>query len=82
MNAAWRYPGKPEAASVCLQRFVARRLPREVRHVDVHRQARHVPHEEVDGRATLHGEDVVREHVGHDGQQQANGVRVGLIHEV
>ena len=65
-----------------LQRFVARRLPREVHHVDVHRQARHVPHEEVDGRAALHGEDVVGEHVGRDGQQQANGVRVGLIHEV
>ena len=40
------------------------------------------PHEEVDGRAALHGEDVVGEHVGGDGQQKANGVRVGLIHEV
>lgn len=48
------------------QRFVARRLPREVHNVDVHRQARHVLHEEVDGRAALHGEDVTGEHIGRE----------------
>jgi hypothetical protein len=31
---------------------------------------------EVDGRAAPHGKDIADEHVGCNGQQQANGVRV------
>jgi hypothetical protein len=37
--------------------------------------------EQVDGRAALQGKNIVGEHLGRDGQQQANRISVMLIHE-
>src|SRR5690606_6443111 len=42
---------------------------------------KHVPQEQINGCTTLHGEDVVFEHIGRDIQQQANNVGVMFIHE-
>src|SRR5690606_1148947 len=62
-------------------RFVAFCLPGTVRYVEINGEAGHVLHEKIDCRTALHGEDVVIENIRGNGQQQADRIRVGFIHE-
>ena len=48
--------------------------------VEIHRQAWHFLHKEIDGGATLQGESGLPENGWSDGKQQPDGIEVGSVH--
>jgi hypothetical protein len=50
--------------------------------VQVDRQARHVPHEKIDGRATLERKGFIGKDKGGDLRQQARGLEVDVVHDL
>lgn len=48
--------------------------------IDIDREARHVLHEQIQCRASLHREAVRGKDIGHDLKHQANGSYIGFVH--